>query len=91
MKKLASILAILLIHSFGWGLTGHRVVGHIAMDYLNPEVKAHILDVLEGEDLAMVANWMDFIKSERSYDLKPYHYCTILPGFNGHAQASCGR
>ena len=27
----------------------------------------------------MVANWMDFIKSERSYDsLKPYHYCTIL-------------
>ena len=38
------------------------------MDYLNPEVKAHILDVLEGEDLAMVANWMDFIKSERSYD-----------------------
>ena len=80
MKKLASILAILLsINSFGWGLTGHRVVGHIAMDYLNPEVKAHILDVLEGEDLAMVANWMDFIKSERSYDsLKPYHYCTIL-------------
>ena len=27
----------------------------------------------------MVSNWMDFIKSESTYDsLKPYHYCTIV-------------
>ena len=27
----------------------------------------------------MVSNWMDFVKSESTYDsLKPYHYCTIV-------------
>lgn len=79
MKKIL-LLSLLLWNAsaFAWGLTGHRIVGHIAMDYLNPEVKSHILEVLDGEDLAMVANWMDFIKSEPSYDsLKPLHYCTV--------------
>lgn len=65
-------------HVFAWGLTGHRIVGHIAMDHLRPEVKAHILKVLGGEDLAMVANWMDHIKSDAAYDsLSPWHYCTV--------------
>ncbi|MDC1022393.1 S1/P1 nuclease [Schleiferiaceae bacterium] len=80
MRKLITFCAfILTLNSFGWGLTGHRIVGHIAMEHLNPEVKQHILNTLKGEDLAMVSNWMDFIKSESAYDsLKPYHYCTIV-------------
>ena len=70
---------ILALKSFGWGLTGHRIIGHIAMEHLHPQVKKHILQTLNGEDLAMVSNWMDFIKSESTYDsLKPYHYCTIV-------------
>ena len=80
MKKLITSLTLFLaLKSFGWGLTGHRIVGHIAMEHLNPEVKQHILQTLNGEDLAMVSNWMDFVKSESTYDsLKPYHYCTIV-------------
>jgi len=79
MRALLSIaFASLSTAVFAWGLTGHRVIGHIAMDHLNPEVKAHIINTLNGEDLAMVANWMDFIKSEPSYDsLKAWHYCTV--------------
>jgi hypothetical protein len=82
MKNLlTSIFLFSSVQVFSWGLTGHRVVGHIAMDHLEPAVKAHILNVLEGEDLAMVANWMDFIKSEPSYDsLNAWHYCTIEDG-----------
>ena len=61
MKKLLTFLTfILALKSFGWGLTGHRIVGHIAMEHLHPEVKKHIIQTLNGEDLAMVSNWMDF-------------------------------
>ena len=79
MKTLLSLaFATLSTAAFAWGLTGHRVIGHIAMDHLNPQVKAHIINTLDGEDLAMVANWMDFIKAEPSYDsLNAWHYCTV--------------
>ncbi len=79
MKKLLSLTLVLSsLTAFSWGLTGHRIIGHIAMDHLNPEVRTHILETLGGEDLAQVANWMDFIKSDHAYDsLKPYHYCTV--------------
>jgi hypothetical protein len=79
MKKLLSFALLLgTFNAFSWGLTGHRIVGHIAMDHLNPEVRSHILETLGGEDLAQVSNWMDFIKSEPSYDsLNAWHYCTV--------------
>ena len=79
MKKLfTTLFTLVAVQAFSWGLTGHRIVGHIAMDHLDPAVADRILEVLDGEDLAMVANWMDFIKSDPAYDsLKPLHYCTI--------------
>lgn len=80
MKKIFLTLSFIAIQfsAFGWGLTGHRIVGQIAMEHLHPEVRKHIIETLDGEDLAMVANWMDFVKSEPSYDtLKPWHYCTV--------------
>lgn len=80
MRKALLITAFALgaLKGFAWGLTGHRIVGQIAMDQLDPAVKSHIIQTLDGEDLAMVANWMDFIKSEPSYDtLNAWHYCTV--------------
>ncbi len=78
-KTILTIGAILFATaSFAWGLTGHRIVGHIAMEHLDKSVKKKVLAALEGEDLAMTANWMDFIKSDHAYDtLKPLHYCTV--------------
>ena len=53
MKKLLSLTLVLSsLTAFSWGLTGHRIIGHIAMDHLNPDVRAHILETLGGEDLA---------------------------------------
>lgn len=95
MKKLLLTLCALFISlsSFGWGLTGHRIVGHIAMDHLDKKVAKHITEVLGGEDLAMVANWMDFIKSDRAYDtLNAWHYCTVpsLEDVDGHVHPDQG-
>lgn len=95
MNRLSTTLLALLISlsSFGWGLTGHRIVGHIAMDHLDKKVAKHITNVLGGEDLAMVANWMDFIKSDRAYDtLNAWHYCTVpsLEDVDGHVHPDQG-
>jgi len=83
MKKLFSLLFIfvLVFQSFGWGATGHRVVGLIAERHLSKKAKKNIQKVLEGETLAEVSNFMDFIKSDATYrHMSPWHYATIPQG-----------
>ena len=81
MKKWFSVLFIyqlVVIQSFGWGLTGHRVVGQLAEWHLNKKAKKQIMRILGPESLAMVANWMDDVKSDGNYDhLNTWHYLTI--------------
>lgn len=68
-------------NAFGWGQTGHRVVGQIAENHLSKKVKKQIDQILDGQTIAMVSNFMDEIKSEPKYDsLSPWHYCTIPDG-----------
>lgn len=76
-----SFLIISSQAAFGWGQTGHRIVGEIAWQNLTKKAQKNIQKVLGNEQLGMIGNWMDFIKSEPSYDsLKPWHYCTIPEG-----------
>lgn len=83
MKKVFIFLGALVfsVHSFGWGATGHRIVGLIAEQYLTKKAKRNIEKVLGHETLAEVANYMDFIKSDPAYrHLSPWHYATIPAG-----------
>jgi hypothetical protein len=67
--------------SSGWGQTGHRVVGLIAEYHLSKKAKKNIRNILNGQSIAMVSNFMDEIKSDDKYDhLYPWHYCTIPDG-----------
>ena len=69
------------LNSFGWGQTGHRVIGQIAYNHLSKNVRKQIAEILDGQSIAMVSNFMDEIKSEPKYDsLGPWHYCTIPDG-----------
>lgn len=80
MKKLLiPFLAMLLtFQSFGWGATGHRVVGLIAERHLTKKARKNIQAVLGNETLAEVSNYMDFIKSDTNYrHMSPWHYATI--------------
>ncbi|MEQ9376301.1 MAG: S1/P1 nuclease [Imperialibacter sp.] len=64
-----------------WGQTGHRVVGLVAERHLTKKTKANIEKILGGESLAMVSNYMDFIKSDPTYKhMDSWHYCTIPEG-----------
>ncbi len=80
-----AILLILSIFfsldSLAWGLTGHRVIGQIAHNHMSKKARDRINQILDGQSMAMVSNFMDEIKSEPKYDsLGPWHYCTIPDG-----------
>ncbi len=69
------------VNTFGWGQTGHRIVGQIAQNHLSNKVKKQLERILDGQSIAMVSNFMDEIKSDSKYDsLRPWHYCTIPDG-----------
>ena len=61
-----------------WGAKGHRIIGEIAQKHLRQNVSKKVLKILKDESLAMASTWMDFIKSDDSFDhMYPWHYCTI--------------
>ena len=67
--------------SFGWGQTGHRVIGLIAEYHLSKKAKKNIQKILNGQSVAMAGTFMDEIRSDSTYDyLAPWHYCTIPDG-----------
>lgn len=88
MRKLIALSVIIVSLTapkvgLSWGQIGHRVVGQVAMNHMSKKANKNVLIALGNEDVAMVANWMDFVKSEsdKKY-MSPWHYCTIPDG--GH-------
>ncbi len=58
-----------------WSKTGHRAIGHIAQEHLTVKAKRAINDLLDGHDLAFVANFADEIKADRSFSkFNAWHY-----------------
>lgn len=83
LSLISFFILLLSIQSFGWGLTGHRVIGRIAEAHLTKKAQRNITTVLQEESIAMVSNFMDEIRSEPKYKfLDPWHYCTIPDGLN---------
>ncbi len=74
------LIVLISLHSMkgaisDWGPTGHRVVGEVANEYLTPEVRAVISEILDGDSLALVSTYADEIKSDSRYkDFSPWHY-----------------
>lgn len=76
-----ALISLLSFNLFGWGMTGHRVIGEVAQSHLSDLANAKINRLLKGASLAEVSNWMDEIKSDSKYDsLRPWHYVTIPDG-----------
>ncbi len=74
-------LFVTLESAVAWGPTGHRVVGEVAQRYLDRSAEKGLEKLVGKEGLGMMANWPDFIKSDRSFDYaQPWHYVTIPEG-----------
>lgn len=82
-KNLGLIVTLFFISAkvFGWGQTGHRVVGEIAENHLSKKAKKAIEKILGRESLAVASTWMDDIKSDDAYDhTHDWHWVTIPGG-----------
>ena len=67
-------------NSFGWGITGHRVVAEIAQHHLTAKAKTELKKLIGKGDLALWANWPDFIKSDTTHQwdsASKWHYVDV--------------
>lgn len=85
MKKL--LYSIILINSFlvnksfGWGKTGHRIVGELAEQRLSKKSKQKIEELIGKDSLAKVSTWPDEIRSDpKMQHTTPWHYVSIPNG-----------
>ena len=62
-------LAAILIPSvcFAWGRDGHRIIGHIAEQFLSTNARAAVRDLLGGQSLADASTWADEVRSTPAY------------------------
>jgi hypothetical protein len=83
----SAVLILLLVFglrpsAFSWGVTGHRVIAAIAQNHLSPKALLELHKLIGKENLAMWANWPDFIKSDTTHtwdNTFKWHYVD-LPG-----------
>jgi len=55
-RKLTLLLVLILsVPCFGWGRDGHQIASAIATDYLTPEAKAAVTELLGNQSLADVS------------------------------------
>ena len=84
MKYLIRIIFILAMapqNLFGWGSTGHRIVGKVAETYLTKNAKMQIKKLMGHHDLSRMSIWADEIKSDPNWKhASDWHWCTIPDG-----------
>ena len=86
MKKSLLMLCSVLVsaQAFGWGATGHRVAARIAENYLTPEARIAVEEILGSETLAEASTWPDFMRADPAEfwqkTANPWHYVTVPPG-----------
>ena len=79
MKKIFILLLLITpFYLFGWGKTGHRVVGEIAENNLTEEVREKVRDLLDGHSLANASTWADEMRSNSKFDkYSSWHYINL--------------
>jgi hypothetical protein len=75
MKKIMLLILSCLfsLQVFSWGKIGHRVTGEVATQHLTKKTKLELSKLLDGQTLAQVSNWADFIKSDAKMRKKYSH------------------
>jgi hypothetical protein len=84
MKKILLLLSFVLLSTnsgFAWGHLGHSLVAEVAFNNLDAKTKQNVLKYLDGMSIEEAANWMDAMRSDKSYNyMKPYHYIDFERG-----------
>ena len=82
--SLAALLAAVVVlpsPTAAWGPIGHRVVGRIAENHLDPQARRAVACLLGPESLARAATWPDEIRSDPAWKrADPWHFISIDDG-----------
>lgn len=79
--RLAFALTLLAAPAFGWGHTGHRIVGLVAERHLSPATARAVAELLGPDSLAEVATWADDMRSDPTWKpFEPFHFVSIEDG-----------
>lgn len=77
-----------------WGQKGHDVVAYIAEKHLSKRTLKRVTEVLDGNSLVYVANWMDNASHTDEYAYtKTWHYVNVGPdegSYNNSTKTSSG-
>jgi len=81
-RSISLVLALFISATvFGWGKTGHRVVGYVAQQHLTKKASKLIDAILSDYSLEMSGNYLDFIRSDTNYRfMNSWHYVSIPDG-----------
>jgi len=76
-----ALMSSLVPQAWAWGREGHRITALVAENYLSPETKAQIAELLRAdnksrESLADIASWADSYREERP-ETAGWHYVDI--------------
>ncbi len=67
-----------LFTSNDWGANGHRIVAQVCEWHLSDGAKRQVDTIIGKEYLAEIANWPDYIKSEKGWKFADsWHYTTV--------------
>jgi S1/P1 Nuclease len=79
LRSAAAVLLMIVIsvpQARAWGREGHRLTALIAEQYLTPETRAAVAELLHHETLADVAPWADSYREEHP-ETAPWHFVDI--------------
>lgn len=85
MKKIIvvafAIITFIPMPLWAWGQIGHRIIGKMASEMLSKKTLKKIDRVLLGAEMAMVANWADFVRPDSNYSqYNDWHYTNLPQG-----------
>ena len=68
-KSLLFISALVFVSAalLSWGIVGHRAIGKIAENHLDPKAKMAVQELLGSQSLADVATWADEVRPQPEY------------------------
>ncbi len=72
----ALLICLATPHCWAWGHEGHRLTALVAEQYLTPETKAQIVELLHRETLADIAPWADTYRTDHPETAK-WHFVDI--------------
>lgn len=71
-----------------WGPKGHDVVASVAENHLSKRALKRINEVLDGESMVYVANWLDNASHTPEYAYtKTWHYVNVEPSEGSYAES----